>query len=81
MQDTVTKGPGNVSRVSPAGQAMAPETQGLDAGAFASMVDYDSFWDGAALQEVDKFCTDDVPAAPVAIAPTDIVVPVTTGTV
>ena len=33
----------------------------LDAGAFASMVDYDSFWDGAALQEVDKFCTDDVP--------------------
>jgi len=33
----------------------------LDAGAFASLVDYDSFWDGAALQEVDKFCTDDVP--------------------
>ncbi|MCU0506936.1 MAG: ornithine cyclodeaminase family protein [Anaerolineae bacterium] len=33
----------------------------LDSGAFASMVDYDSYWDGAALQEVDKFCTDDVP--------------------
>jgi ornithine cyclodeaminase/alanine dehydrogenase-like protein (mu-crystallin family) len=33
----------------------------LDAGAFASLVDYDSFWDGPALQEVDKFCTDDVP--------------------
>ncbi len=32
----------------------------LDAGAFASLVDYDSYWDGAALQEVDKFCTDDV---------------------
>lgn len=33
----------------------------LDAGAFASMVDYDSYWDGPALQEVDKFCTDDIP--------------------
>lgn len=33
----------------------------LDAGAFASLVDYDSFWDGPALQEVDKFCTDDIP--------------------
>jgi ornithine cyclodeaminase/alanine dehydrogenase-like protein (mu-crystallin family) len=33
----------------------------LDAGAFASLVDYDSYWDGPALQEVDKFCTDDVP--------------------
>lgn len=32
----------------------------LDAGAFASLVDYDSFWDGPALQEVDKFCTDDI---------------------
>ncbi len=30
-------------------------------GAFASLVDYDSYWDGAALQEVDKFCADDVP--------------------
>jgi ornithine cyclodeaminase/alanine dehydrogenase len=33
----------------------------LDAGAFASLVDYDSYWDGPALQEVDKFCTDDLP--------------------
>ncbi len=33
----------------------------LDQGAFASLVDFDSYWDGAALQEVDKFCTDDVP--------------------
>jgi ornithine cyclodeaminase/alanine dehydrogenase len=33
----------------------------LDAGAFASLVDYDSYWDGAAMQETDKFCTDDVP--------------------
>jgi len=32
----------------------------LDTGAFASLVDYDSYWDGAALQEVDKFCTDDI---------------------
>lgn len=30
-------------------------------GAFASLVDYDSYWDPAALAEVDKFCTDDVP--------------------
>lgn len=30
-------------------------------GAFASLVDFDSFWDGAALHEADKFCTDDVP--------------------
>lgn len=33
----------------------------LDAGAFASLVDYDSYWDAGALQEADKFCTDDVP--------------------
>jgi ornithine cyclodeaminase/alanine dehydrogenase len=33
----------------------------LDAGAFASLVDYDSYFDPAALHEVDKFCTDDVP--------------------
>lgn len=33
----------------------------LDEGAFASLVDFDSYWHGAALQEVDKFCTDDVP--------------------
>lgn len=33
----------------------------LDPGAFASLVDFDSYWDGAALKEVDKFCTDDIP--------------------
>ncbi len=33
----------------------------LDAGAFASLVDFDSYWDGPAMQEVDKFCTDDIP--------------------
>jgi ornithine cyclodeaminase/alanine dehydrogenase len=33
----------------------------LDAGAFASLVDFDSYWSGAALQQADKFCTDDVP--------------------
>jgi ornithine cyclodeaminase/alanine dehydrogenase len=33
----------------------------LNEGAFASLVDYDSYWDPAALREVDKFCTDDVP--------------------
>jgi ornithine cyclodeaminase/alanine dehydrogenase len=32
----------------------------LDRGAFASLVDYDSYWDGPALREVDKFCSDDV---------------------
>lgn len=30
-------------------------------GAFASLVDFDSYWDSAALAECDKFCTDDVP--------------------
>jgi len=33
----------------------------LDEGAFASLVDFDSYWDGPALQEVDKFTTDDIP--------------------
>jgi ornithine cyclodeaminase/alanine dehydrogenase-like protein (mu-crystallin family) len=33
----------------------------LEAGAFASLVDYDSYWDRRALAEVDKFCTDDIP--------------------
>jgi len=33
----------------------------MDAGAFASMVDYDTYWHRAALKEADKFCTDDVP--------------------
>ncbi len=31
----------------------------MDEGAFASLVDFDSYWDPAALKEVDKFCTDD----------------------
>jgi ornithine cyclodeaminase/alanine dehydrogenase len=31
----------------------------LDEGAFASLVDYDSYWQPAAMQEVDIFCTDD----------------------
>lgn len=33
----------------------------LNKGAFASLVDFDSYWDGAAMKEMDKFCTDDVP--------------------
>ena len=33
----------------------------LGEGAFASLVDFDSYWDPAALSEVDKFCTDDLP--------------------
>jgi ornithine cyclodeaminase/alanine dehydrogenase len=33
----------------------------LDGGAFASLVDFDSYWHPAALKEADKFCTDDVP--------------------
>jgi ornithine cyclodeaminase/alanine dehydrogenase-like protein (mu-crystallin family) len=33
----------------------------LQEGAFASLVDFDSYWHPAALHEVDKFCTDDVP--------------------
>lgn len=31
------------------------------AGGFASLVDFDSYWHGGALQEADKFCTDDIP--------------------
>jgi ornithine cyclodeaminase/alanine dehydrogenase len=31
----------------------------LDQGAFASLVDYDSYWHPAAIKAVDKFCTDD----------------------
>ena len=30
-------------------------------GAFASLVDFDSYWDAPALAEIDKFCTDDIP--------------------
>jgi alanine dehydrogenase len=33
----------------------------LGRGAFASLVDYDSYWHPEAFAEVDKFCTDDVP--------------------
>jgi ornithine cyclodeaminase/alanine dehydrogenase len=33
----------------------------LKAGAFASLVDFDSFWDGPAMREADKFTTDDIP--------------------
>ena len=33
----------------------------LAPGAFASLVDFDSYWHPAALHEFDKFCTDDVP--------------------
>jgi ornithine cyclodeaminase/alanine dehydrogenase len=33
----------------------------LRAGAFASLVDFDSYWHPTALHEADKFCTDDVP--------------------
>lgn len=32
----------------------------LREGAFASLVDFDSYWDGPAMKETDKFCTDDV---------------------
>jgi ornithine cyclodeaminase/alanine dehydrogenase len=33
----------------------------LPEGAFASLVDFDSYWSGPAMQEADKFCTDDIP--------------------
>ena len=33
----------------------------LAEGAFASLVDFDSYWHPDALHEADKFCTDDVP--------------------
>jgi len=33
----------------------------LNAGAFASLVDFDSYWHPDALKQADKFCTDDVP--------------------
>lgn len=32
----------------------------LDRGAFASLVDFDSYWEPAAMKAVDKFCTDDL---------------------
>jgi ornithine cyclodeaminase/alanine dehydrogenase-like protein (mu-crystallin family) len=33
----------------------------FERGAFASLVDFDSYWDRLALREADKFCTDDIP--------------------
>ena len=33
----------------------------LKPGAFASLVDFDSYWSPDALKQADKFCTDDVP--------------------
>ena len=33
----------------------------LAEGAFASLVDFDSYWHPDALRQADKFCTDDVP--------------------
>ena len=33
----------------------------LNEGAFASLVDFDSYWHPAAMAETDKFCTDDIP--------------------
>lgn len=33
----------------------------LDEGAFASLVDFDSYWHSEALAEVGRFCTDDTP--------------------
>jgi len=33
----------------------------LEEGAFASLVDFDSYWHPEALKQVDKFCTDDIP--------------------
>jgi ornithine cyclodeaminase/alanine dehydrogenase-like protein (mu-crystallin family) len=33
----------------------------LREGAFASLVDFDSYWHPGALHEADKFCTDDIP--------------------
>jgi ornithine cyclodeaminase/alanine dehydrogenase-like protein (mu-crystallin family) len=33
----------------------------LQEGAFASLLDFDSYWHPSALHEADKFCTDDVP--------------------
>lgn len=32
----------------------------MEAGGFASLVDFDSYWHTEALKEVDKFCTDDL---------------------
>jgi ornithine cyclodeaminase/alanine dehydrogenase len=33
----------------------------LDQGAFASLVDFESYWHADALDQVERFCTDDTP--------------------
>lgn len=33
----------------------------MEPGAFASLIDFDSYWHPEALKEADKFCTDDIP--------------------
>jgi ornithine cyclodeaminase/alanine dehydrogenase len=33
----------------------------MEAGSFASLIDFDSYWHPEALKEADKFCTDDIP--------------------
>lgn len=33
----------------------------MDEGAFASLVDFDSYWHPTAMKETSKFCTDDIP--------------------
>jgi ornithine cyclodeaminase/alanine dehydrogenase-like protein (mu-crystallin family) len=33
----------------------------MEEGAFASLVDFDSYWHPEAIKEADKFCTDDIP--------------------
>jgi ornithine cyclodeaminase/alanine dehydrogenase len=33
----------------------------MEAGSFASLIDFDSYWHPEALKEADKFCTDDTP--------------------
>ena len=37
------------------------QTGWMDEGAFASLVDFDSYWHPDSLKESDKFCTDDIP--------------------
>ena len=37
------------------------QTGWMDEGAFASLVDFDSYWHPDAMKESEKFCTDDIP--------------------
>ncbi len=37
------------------------QTGWMDEGAFASLIDFDSYWHPDAMKESDKFCTDDIP--------------------